>query len=29
MLMDHILKDKFKINDAMDERRCKENLENV
>ena len=25
---DHILKDKFKINDVMDERRCKENLEN-
>ena len=24
---DHILKDKFKINDDMDERRCKENLE--
>ena len=24
---DHILKDKFKINDVMDERRCKENLE--
>ena len=25
---DHILKDKFKINDVVDERRCKENLEN-
>ena len=25
---DHILKDKFKINDVMDERRCKGNLEN-
>ena len=24
---DHILKDKFKINDVMDERRCKEDLE--
>ena len=24
---DHILKDKFKINDDMDERRCKENLD--
>ena len=24
----HILKDKFKINDVMDKRRCKENLEN-
>ena len=24
---DHIFKDKFKINDDMDERRCKENLE--
>ena len=24
---DHILKDKFKINDVMDNRRCKENLE--
>ena len=24
---DHILKDKFKINDVMDKRRCKENLE--
>ena len=24
---DHILKDKFKINDVVDERRCKENLE--
>ena len=25
---DHTLKDKFKIRDVMDERRCKENLEN-
>ena len=25
---DHILKEKFKINDEMDEKRCKENLEN-